>query len=374
MKIVIIGPAYPYRGGLAVFNERLARTFAKEGHSVRIETFTLQYPSFLFPGKTQYTESPAPEDLDISRTVSSINPINWIRVGRRIAKEKPDYVVLRYWMSFMAPSFGTIARLIKRNHHTKLCCIIDNLIPHEAHFWDRPMARYFLKPLNNVVAMCHTVEQELRDFTKNKSIVFARHPLSDNFGSLPKREEALEHLGLDPSFSYYLFFGFIRAYKGLDYLLQAFALSGLGQKKVKILIAGEFYENSKPYEDLLDSLNIREDVICKTEFIPDDQVRYYFGACDILVQPYKEATQSGVTQVAYHFSKPMIVTSVGGLPEIVPNGRCGYVVEPDPKEIAQAMLDFHSIGNPDVFREGLEEEKKLYSWSCFTEALLKSDL
>ncbi|MBO7248139.1 MAG: glycosyltransferase [Bacteroidaceae bacterium] len=372
MKIVVLGTAWPYRGGIALFNERLAREFQKEGDDVITYTFTLQYPSFLFPGKTQYSEEPAPQDMNIVRKVSSVNPFNWIKVGRELKKLAPDLIVIGFWLPFMAPCLGTIARIAGKNGKTRVVSVVHNIIPHEHRIGDKMFASYFCKSVDGFVAMSDSVLNDLTRFDNVKPRVFCRHPLYDNFGQHVERSNALAELGLDSNYRYMLFFGLIRDYKGLDIMLKAYADSRLRQMGVKLIVAGEFYNNAEKYFELEKELGLEGEVIWHREFVPDSRVRYYFGAADIIVQPYKSATQSGVTQIAYHFEKPMIVTNVGGLAEIVPDGKAGYVVEPDEKQIADAIVDFFDNNRQNEFNEGLLFEKKKYAWSNMTRSVKKA--
>ncbi|MBN1819297.1 MAG: glycosyltransferase [Prolixibacteraceae bacterium] len=371
MKIVIIGTAYPFRGGLAAFNERLAREFIKEGHSVRLETFTLQYPGFLFPGKTQFADWEKPADLEITRSVNSINPLSWIRVGRKLKKEKPDLVIFKFWLPFMAPCFGTIARFIRKNKHTRIVSIADNIIPHEKRIGDRSLTSYFMNAIDGMVPMSKSVKEDIKIFRKDLPVKLCPHPVFDNFGESINREEALEKLELESDFIYFLFFGFIRDYKGLDWLLEAFSEERLREFPVKLIVAGEFYSDPSPYLDLIDNLDIADLIILKTEFIPDDDVKIYFSAADLVVQPYKSATQSGVTQIGYQFDKPMLVTKVGGLPEIIPDQVIGYVVEPKPKAIANALYDFLKNKRKQEFTENVKKEKQKFLWSSMVSAILE---
>ena len=367
-KIIILGSAYPLRGGgIASFNECLCRSFTSSGYDCKIYTFSLQYPSLLFPGKTQYSEEEKPEDLKIEVLVNSINPFNWIKVGKKIAKEKPDVLIFRYWTPFMSPCFGTIARFVKRNKHTKIITIVDNMIPHERHFYDTLLTKYFVKPNDAYVAMSQSVFDDIDKFDSRKPKKLVLHPLYDNFGEAVNQTEALNKLELSKEYIYFLFFGFIRAYKGLDLLLEAFADKRLRSFPVKLIVAGEFYEDSKPYLQIIEKNNLQDDVILRTAFIPNDGVKDYFCAADLIVQPYKSATQSGVTQIGYHFEKPMLVTNVGGLSEIIPHGKVGYVVEPNSTEIADALIDFLEK-KPD-FSLAIKEEKKKYSWEEFVLAI-----
>jgi len=369
MNIIIVGTAYPYRGGLAAFNERLAAEYMAQGHKVEIYTFTLQYPNFLFPGKTQYSTEPAPKDLVIHRRVNSCNPFNWIKVGREIRRKRPDMVIIKYWIPFMAPCLGTIARMARKNGHTKVLSILDNVIPHEHRIGDKMFSKYFVRSIHGFVAMSLSVLQDLRLFTADKPAEFCPHPLYDHYGQRLQRSEALQLLKLDDSCRYVLFFGFIRTYKGLDLLLEAFANEWLRQSDVKLIVAGEFYGDSAPYLQQIEQLGIADKVVLCTDFIPDSEVNRYFSAADIVAQPYKTATQSGVTQIAFHFEKPMLVTNVGGLAEIVPDGKIGYVVEPDKDQIATALRRFFEENKKDEFEANIVEEKQKYSWSRFTDAI-----
>ena len=368
-RIIIVGPAYPYRGGIADFNERLAREFQRKGHEVITYTFTLQYPNFLFPGKTQYSTSAAPEDLTIARKVNSVNPFNWIKVGREIRRQRPDMVMIRFWLPFLAPCLGTIARIIRRDKQIKVVGLLDNVIPHEHRIGDRVFARYMIKSLEGYVAMSEAVLADAKSFDDSKPLALTPHPLYDNFGTKVTREEAITHLGLDAEMRYILFFGLIRDYKGLDLLLRAFADERLRSKKTKLIVAGEFYSNAELYEQLERELDIAQHIVWYKEFIPADQVRYFFAAADLVAQPYKTATQSGITQIAYHFERPMLVTNVGGLAEIVPNGKVGYVVEPNAQDIADALVDFIDNKKEEDFHAGIIEEKAKYAWSNMTAAL-----
>ena len=373
MKIVILGTSWPYRGGgIATYNERLARQFMAEGHEVEILTFTLQYPDFLFPGKTQYSDEPAPADLKITRVMNSVNPFSWWETARLLRRIKPDVMVVKFWIPLMAPCLGTIARLARRQG-IRVVSILDNVIPHEPHFWDKWLIRYFVRSIDHFVAMSDSVKRDCERFlprTTKARVMLCPHPLYDNFGQPVPQAEAQQQLGLNPDYRYLLFFGFIRDYKGLDLLMHAFADPRLRHYRVKLIVAGEFYNNAEQYAQLEKQLGLEGEIVWHTQFIPNDQVRIYFSAADLIVQPYKTATQSGVTQVAYHFSKPMLVTNVGGLAEIVPHGKVGYVTPVDAKAVADALVDFCSDDNKLRFAQNIETEKKKYAWSRMTEACL----
>ena len=363
MKITILGPAHPYRGGLASIMEIMARTFQRRGDEVDIKTFTLQYPSLLFPGESQTVATPPPADLRICRCVNTMNPLNWVRVGRRIRRERPDFVLMKYWTPFMAPCFGTIARIARGNGHTKVLCQIDNVEPHERHLTDKPFNRYYLHSVDGFVYMSEQEHSELRAYSDAPAL-FSPHPLFENFGERVERSEACVRLGLDPANRYVLFFGLIRDYKGLDLLLDAWAqLRRAGRTEGRrLIVAGEFYTAREPYLNRIADNGLQDEVLLHDRFIPDDDVKYYFSAADFVVQPYKTATQSGVTQIAYQFCVPMVVTKVGGLAEIVPDGRVGYVCEPTPEGVAGAIERMYEGDTLQRFRENCVEERRRFSW------------
>jgi len=369
MKIIIVGTAFPYRGGLAAYNERLAREYVKQGHEVEIITFTLQYPALLFPGKSQYSPESAPKDLKINRMVHSMNPFNWMKVGKAIRKKSPDMLIFCYWMAFIAPCFGTIARFAK-NPKTKMVGLIHNMIPHEPSILDKLFPKYFVKSMDGFVAMAESVVNDIKQFdTQNKPKVVSPHPIYDHYGEPLSKKEASVKLGLYDQNQYVLFFGFIRHYKGLGLLLEAFADERLRKFPVKLIVAGEFYENPQPYLEQIIRLKLDNFVELRTGFIPDNEVRNYFSLADLVAQPYRTATQSGVSQIAYHFEKPMLVTNVGGLAEIIPNGKVGYVIDVEPKQIADSLVDFFENNRSEQMIENIKLEKQKFAWSRMTDAI-----
>lgn len=367
-KVVIIGPAHPLRGGLANFDHRLCRQFMEEGYECSIFSYSLQYPSILFPGKTQYTSDPAPEGVEIYSIINSVHPLNWLQVGSELRRMRPDIIVARFWLPFMGPALGTILRRVKKNKHTRIVALIDNIFPHEKRFGDKPFSKYFLQSCDAYLVMSEKVMRDLRTFEPEKPAILAMHPLFDNFGEPVSKQEARAHLKLDKDINILLFFGIIRKYKGLDILLEAIRIlkekkSPLLQK-MKLLIAGEFYGDPKEYYRQMDEYGIRDYLILRTDFIPDAEVKFYLGAADGLVQPYRNATQSGVTPLAYHFNKPMIVTNVGGLPELVPHKKAGLVCEPEPASLANAIEEYFELGE-NYFIPHLRVEKQRLSWHNF---------
>lgn len=373
MKIAILGTAHPLRGGLAAFNERLASQLQDEGHNVTIWSFSLQYPSFLFPGKTQYTDEPAPRGLDIRTTVNSVNPLNWLSVGAKMNKEQYDLVIVKYWLPFMGPAFGTILKKAKSNGKTRVVCIVDNIIPHEKRPGDKQFTNYFIKAVDAFVTMSKDVLKDVKTFT-SKPAAFTPHPVYDIYKEAVSKEEACKKIGADPSKKYLLFFGFIREYKGLDWLLEAMADERIRKSGIELIAAGEYYNKDVEAANnaIIAANQLGSTVHMRTDFIPDSEVRYYFSAADLVVQPYKHATQSGITQIAFHFEKPMVVTNVGGLPEVVPDGKVGFVAEPNPRSIADAILKFFEPNSIPELHANILQEKKKYSWETFTDVMMNT--
>lgn len=369
-KIVLLGPAHPLRGGIASSNERLALELQKEGYEVVLYSFSLQYPSILFPGKSQFTDDPPPPGLKIKTLLNSVWPLNWWKTGQALRREGADLIVVRFWIPFMGPSLGTVLRIACRRRKTRVICISDNIIPHEKRPFDRLFTRYFVRAAHAFIVMSRSVGEELRQFSRTLPYRYVPHPVYDNYGDPLDREEALAHLGLPSDKHYLLFFGFIREYKGLDILLEALADERLSNLRLHLLVAGEFYADEARCKQLIADLGIAERVSLHDRYIPQAEVRYYFSAADLLVQPYRSATQSGISQLAYHFEKPMIVTRVGGLPEIVDHGQTGYVVEVNPGAVAEAILDFFVHNREKAFGEGVKAAKYRFSWAYMVQAIV----
>ncbi len=371
MHIIILGPAYPLRGGgLSTFNERLARAFIAQGHHVQIYTFSLQYPSFLFPGKSQYSTDPAPKDLDIRVKINSVNPLNWWSVGNELKHLKPDMIVVRYWLPFMGPCFGTILRRVKKNKFTKVICIADNIVPHEKRPGDNAFTKFFIKPVDAFITMSSIVMEQLRSFTTTKKATLVPHPLYDNFGEKIESNVARSLLKLEKENFVILFFGFIRQYKGLDLLLDAMPDVIKKIPSAKLVIAGEFYDDAAPYMQQIEDLGITDHIALHDGFIENDMVKNFFCAADVVVQPYKHATQSGVTPLAYHFEIPMILTNVGGLADMIEDGKSGLLAEPNAQDIAKKIIEYHASGKAS-FLAALIDRKKLLSWDVMVEEIIK---
>ena len=367
-KLVIIGPAWPLRGGLSAFDEKLATQFTEKGIQTRIDTFSLQYPSFLFPGKSQYTTDPKPNNVNIDVCINSINPFNWIKIGLKLYREKPDLIIVRFWIPFLAPCLGTILKIAKLNKHTKVISIIDNMIPHEKRMGDRLLTKYFVKTVDGFIAMSEKVKNDIKTFS-HKPVSISPHPIFNHFGDPITKMEARTQLGLPQQDKIILFFGYIRKYKGLDLLIQAMADEAIKNLGIQLIIVGEFYEDASTYHDLVNALGLQNRISFYSNYIPDGEVKNYVCSADFIIQPYKNATQSGVTPLAYHFEKPMLVTNVGGLADTVPNLKTGIVVTPTSEAIAKGIETLYEMGE-NQFIPNIIEEKKKYSWTQMTEKFL----
>jgi glycosyltransferase involved in cell wall biosynthesis len=363
-----MGPAWPLRGNLAAFDEKLAQSFMQASIKTKLYTFSLQYPDFLFPGSTQYSTDPAPKGLSIEVAINSINPFNWIKVGLKIKKERPDLIIVRYWIPFLAPCLGTILSIVKQNKHTKVIAIVDNMIPHEKRIGDSLLTKYFVRSVDGFLTMSKKVQDDVKLFT-NKPSCISPHPIYDHFGEAMSTTDARKLLHLQDTDKVILFFGFVRAYKGLDLLIEAMSDPAIQAAGIKLVIAGEFYESPTPYLEQIKALGLSDCISVYNEYIGERDVKLYVSAADFIIQPYRNATQSGVTPMAYHFLKPMLVTNVGGLADTVPHDKVGLVVEPNPSAIAKGILQLYDRGTAH-FMPHLISEKKKYSWEQMRQSFL----
>ena len=366
MNIICIGPAHPLRGGIANFNTALCRSFSRAGHRASVISFSLQYPGFLFPGKTQVEEGEAPPDIPIRPLINSINPFSWMKVVRVIRAASPDMVVIHHWMPFIAMSLGYIVRRMKKKQACPVIAIAHNVIPHEKKPGWKSMSRYLLSACDGYIVLSASLLDDLTTFTDTGFKAFIPHPVYDHFGEAVDRGVAAGKLGLDPSLKYLLFFGMIRKYKGLDLLIRAFALMKDRVPDLRLIVAGEFYSGQKEDMELINEFGLADRIILRDHFIPSGEVRYYFSLADLVTQPYRSASQSGVSQVAYHFGVPMLVTDVGGLAEIVPHMKVGYVTPVDEQSIADAVVDFFLHDRAGTFRKNIQSERKRFTWEAMT--------
>jgi glycosyltransferase involved in cell wall biosynthesis len=367
MNILIIGTAYPLRGGLAHYNALLAEHLGKR-HNVDVITFKRQYPKLFFPGKSQQEPGDSGTPLRSEPLIDSIDPINWIRIGLRLRKRKPDLVIFKYWLPFFGPCFGTICRIIRRRRATRIVAICDNVIPHEHRPGDRLFTRYAFGAVDSYIVQSDAVESDLKTMVQNPSYKKIAHPVYENFGPAIAKTEARKRLGLTAG-KIILFFGYIRRYKGLHTLIDAMHIVK-GSIDVTLMAVGEFYDNEKDYREHIASLGLDRDVHMISNYVPNEKVAEYFSAADVVVLPYNSATQSGIVQIAYNFNKPVIATDVGGLAEVVIDGVSGSIVPPEsPQALAEAIIRFYRNNLEDKFSNGAAEEKKKYSWDNLVEAI-----
>lgn len=339
-KIALVGPFYPYRGGIEHFLETMYFGLRARGHTTSAVTFSRQYPELLFPGKTQYEAKPPEHPIPAPRLLDTVNPLSWLATARHLERQAPDVVLFKFWMPFFGPAFGTVARRLRRRG-TKVIVVVDNAIPHERRPGDLALSRYFLKAADGCVVMSESVERDLERLGVEAPVRRVAHPIYDIFGAGLPKPDARALLGLPAGAPVLLFFGFIRRYKGLQVLLDAMPQIVRALPEAQLVVAGEFYEDEEPYRRRIAELGIEAHVRICSDYIPNDEVARYFSAADVVVQPYVSATQSGVAQIAYQFDRPLVVTDVGGLAEIVPDGRAGLVVPPeDPAALAGAVVRF----------------------------------
>jgi glycosyltransferase involved in cell wall biosynthesis len=367
MKIIILSSAYPLRGGIAHFVGLLYGELAKN-HDVKVITFKRQYPSMFFPGKSQHETEDTVEQIPAEIMVDSVNPFNWIKIGRKIIKEKPDLLIFKYWMPFFAPCFGTISKIVKKNHITKILTICDNVIPHEKKPGDIILTKYFFSSVDFFVLLSEKVQNDLLKLKPHAQNRILPHPVYSNFGLPVNKAESKEYLNIADE-KLILFFGFIRDYKGLDVLLKAMAC--LKNKfEVKLIIAGEFYSNEEKYMKIISELGIKENLLLFTDFIPTSEVKYYFSAADCIILPYKDATQSGIVQIAMNFRKPVIAANVGGLGEVIEDGKTGFIVEKEnPELLAKAIMNFYLDNKEEEFVRNIDNEAEKYSWNKFVDGI-----
>lgn len=369
MRIAILSCFYPFRGGIAQFNANLMNELKAE-HEVRAFNFTRQYPAFLFPGKTQYVR---PEDeaiqIESSAVLDTANPLNWFSAANAICSWEPDVVIMRYWMSYFAPSLGTVAHRIKaKRAQTKIIAILDNVIPHERHFFDTPLTQYFLNQVDACITLCEEVAQDLRELKPDAKYKVLHHPVYSHFGTRITREEACAKIEVDSQKRNILFFGLIREYKGLDILLRAFASLS---DEYQLIIAGEPYGSFEKYQALIDSSPNSERIKLFPDYIRDSEVKNYFCAADVCVLPYRTATQSGISAISCHFAVPMIVTDVGGLKETIAARGTGLVCPECSPECVREYIEkfFDDKDLRSSFSESIAAENQRLSWSSFCQRL-----
>jgi len=369
MKIVFLSTFYPFRGGIAQFNALIYREIEKE-HAVEAITFSRQYPSLLFPGKTQLVSPDDAADLIPSKPwLDSINPLTYIRTAWRIKKMQPDLIITKYWMTFFAPSLGFV--LGRQTKKTKRISILDNVIPHEKRFFDNWCNRYFLKRNDGFIVMSEKVLKDLLFYYPKAKYIYVPHPVYNQFGEKTTRMAALQKLGLEKMAEkkIILFFGIIRDYKGLDLLLEAMALLS---DDFQLIVAGEVYGSFQKYQEIIDNRRLNERLSLFTKYIGDDEVKDYFSAADVCVLPYKSATQSGITSISNHFELPLIATNVGGLAETILHKKTGLIVDlVDEKLLSESIEHYFSANLNSEFQENIKVQNKENTWDNFGKKILK---
>lgn len=367
MNILILGTAYPLRGGIAHYNA-LLYSHLKKHHAVEIISFKRQYPKFLFPGKTQAEQGEPGLPVKSQQLIDSVNPFNWIRVGVQLRKRNADTVIFKYWLPFFGPCFGTICALIKWGRKTKVVAICDNVIPHEHRPGDSIFTKYAFMFVDAFIVQSDTVEKDLLatvDVPRYKKVP---HPVYEIFGNGMPKKEARERLKISDE-KVILFFGYVRAYKGLHTMIDAMK-EVKKSLQVKLLVVGEFYDDEEKYRWHISDAQVRDVIDVVSDYVPNEKVGEYFSAADVVILPYLSATQSGIAQIAYNFDKPVIATSVGGLAEVVVDGVSGLVVPPnDPLKLAGAIGKFYSENLESRLSAGAAREKKKYSWERMVEAV-----
>ena len=369
MKIVLVGPFPPFRGGISDLNAALADHLSKR-HEIHAINFTTQYPKVLFPGKTQFKKGDSAQEVDSIRCLSSINPFSWRKTAYKIIDIDPDLVLFRFWLPFFAPAFSGVAKKIRKYSDATIMAICDNIIPHEERLLDTRLTKIFFGFIDSFIVLSKKVENELLSFVPEAKYKYSPHPIYSIFNNTLSKEQAKAELKLATK-KVLLFFGLIREYKGLDILINAMEKIKTELEDYTLLIVGECYENENKYTELIKKAGITDNVKCHYSFIPDNEVGKYFSAADVVVLPYKTASQSGIVQIAYHFDTPVIVSNVGGLPEIVDEGKTGYCVEPNSNAFAKAIKAFYENDNISEMNSNISQYKSQFSWDAMVKAIEK---
>lgn len=368
MRIALLSCFYPFRGGISQFNASLYLELGKS-HTVKAFNFTRQYPEFLFPGKTQYvTKDDDAVPIESDALLDTANPFTYGRTYRAIRDWEPDLVIISYWMSYFAPSLGYIARRLRKR--CKVISILHNVVPHEPRFFDAPLTRYFLSGCTGNVTLCDEVAEDLKRLSPKAPNITLFHPIYGHFGEKMPREEAEKALGLKPGMRNLLFFGLIRDYKGLDILLDAFGKLDSGYQ---LIVAGEPYGSFVKYRNIIDRSPAKDRIRLFTRYIKDSEVKVFFSASDLAVLPYRSATQSGISAIAYHFEVPMVVTDVGGLRQSIGDCGTGLVA---PKADADCVVReirtyFSDANHKTLCVNSIRAEKDRLSWRTFSKRLLE---
>ena len=368
-KIIIVGPASPLRGGISDFNEALAKSLTVKGYLVEIISFSLQYPKFLFPGKSQNrVEQTENFKFKISPLINSINPISWWRTAKYIKRKNPNKVFIRFWMPFFAPCLGVIGGYLKKNK-IPVYGIVDNAVAHEKRLGDAILVNYFLNKCKSHFTLSEKVKQDIYKINNSVSVESLFHPIYNTYSKITDKDSALKRLNLNEG-KYILFFGLIRKYKGLDLAIKAMSNKSIIKKNIKLIIAGEFYDSEEKYQNLIRDLNLKN-IIIYNQFIENKQVPDFFSVSNLVILPYTSATQSGVTQLAMYYKKPMLVTNVGGLPEIIEHNKDGYISSTNAEEMSKYILAYFSKDTNEIEMSfAISKKQSYYSWDNFVDKII----
>lgn len=371
-QIIILGPAHPYRGGIVAFNQNLALTLQDLGHEVFVFNFKFQYPDFIYPGDEQLSHDPPPPLKHNLRLVHSLNPLNWLAVRRKIKKIQPNRIICSFWLPLLSPCFSSILHGFK--HHAEINGILHNVIPHESRTGDKVLTQLFIKQLSKITVLSKSVAEDFIQWkpkrTQNTRLDRLFHPVYDHYGEIVPMPEARAHLGLDQNKKYILFFGFIREYKGLDILIEA--LAKVKDEDIHLIIAGEYYDDKSKYLDMIQRLNLNDRTHIFDNYILDSDIRYYFSSADFLALPYRSATQSGVSQIAIHFGKPVISTDVGGIKEYILDGINGKIIDAHSESLALTIGKLYEEDELMSLSEGQLNLRDKWSWKKFAQDIISS--
>ena len=367
-KVLLLGPAYPYRGGIADTQNYLAQNLSRLGHEVLVYTFKYQYPKLLFPGKTQYSSVPMPKGIDIKRKIHSINPINWIKISNEINHYDPDIVLFRYWTPFLAPCWIWIAKRLSSK--IKKIALVDNWIPHDKKPWDKTMNDLFGKTMDAFVTLSNAVAKEIMEDKPKTPIWSGFHPIADDLPKIISKAVARKKLGWSKEKNIVLFFGLIRKYKGLDLLIEAFSKSPLKSSKTLLVIVGEPYEKKEKYVSLIHQLKLEDRIICDFNYADRELTRDVICAADVVAQTYRSATQSGVTPLAYYYQTPLLVSNLPGLKAPIEKDGTGVVTEKAPEKIANNLYEILQENNLLYYQKNLSQTLKNYTWQHFCKSML----
>ncbi len=369
MKISMIGPSYPFRGGISHYTTLLFREL-KKSHSVQFISFKRQYPAFLYPGKSDIDESKSKiKEEGAERLLDSVNPLSWLKTARKVVKFHPQILIFPWWVSFWTPQFLFISLFVKFFSKTKIMFICHNVIEHESSFFDKICTSLVLRRGNHFIVHSGEDYNNLKKIIAEKSIIKAFHPLYNEFsGKHFDKNRSRKKLAVCGKIL--LFFGFVRPYKGLMTALNALPFVIKKYPDTKLIVAGEFWQDKNDYIDKIDELGIIDNVVMHDNYIPNEETGIYFTASDLVLLPYISATGSGIVQLAYSFNKPVIASKVGALAEVVVDNSTGFLVEEgNSEELAEAIIKFFHLKKADEFSTNIEKEKEKYSWSAFAEII-----